>query len=50
MLGVVGVIWIRRRWVVRREQARLAEWATAEARAAAEEQAIIDDLEARYLQ
>ena len=46
MLVVLGVVWIRRRSVIRRERARLAGWAEAAAR----EQAIIEDLEARFLQ
>jgi len=50
MLVVLGVVWIRRRSVIRRERARLAGWAEAEAEAAAREQAIIEDLEARFLQ
>ncbi len=50
MLVVVGVVWVRRRWVLRRERAGLAEWARAEAEAADREQAIIEDLEARFHQ
>ncbi len=50
MLVVVGAVWVRRRWVVRRERTRAAEWAEAEAEALAREHEIIEDLEARFHQ
>jgi len=50
MLVVVGIVWIRRRWVVRRERARRIEWARAEAEALARERETIEDLEARFHQ
>jgi hypothetical protein len=50
MVVVVGIVWVRRRWVVRRERAQQAEWARAEAEALAREREIIEDLEARFHQ
>jgi hypothetical protein len=50
MLVVVGVVWVRRRWVVRREDAQRADWAKAEAEAMVREEEIIADLEARFHQ
>ncbi len=50
MVVVVGIVWVRRRWVVRRERAQQAEWVRAEAEALAREREIIEDLEARFHQ
>jgi hypothetical protein len=50
LVAVVGIVWARRRWVVRRERDRQAEWARAEAEALAREREIIEDLEARFHQ
>ncbi len=50
MMVVVGIVWARRRWVVRRERLRQAEWTRAEAEAVVREQEIIADLEARFHQ
>jgi hypothetical protein len=50
MVVVVGIVWVRRRWVVRRERAQRVEWARAEAEALAREREIIEDLEARFHQ
>ncbi len=48
MMMVVGIVWVRRRWIVRRERVKQAEWARAEAEAVLREQEIIEDLEARF--
>lgn len=50
LVVVVGIVWLRRRWVVRRERAHQAEWVRAEAEAVAREREIIEDLEARFHQ
>jgi hypothetical protein len=50
MVVVVGAVWFRRRWVVRRERVRATEWARAEAEALAREEEIIEELEVRFHQ
>ncbi len=50
MLVVVGIVWVRRRWIRRREAAANVVAAHAEAEAVLKEHEIIEDLEARFHQ